>query len=59
MMHPSHESLVDVGALFGSYPKPWQLVEPAHGSLDDPTSSPQAAAMLGVSSRGDRFDAVL
>jgi len=34
-------------------------MEPAHGSLDDPTSSPQAAAMLGVPSRRDRFDAPL
>jgi len=59
-MHPqSHEGLVDVGTSLGPPPKPSQLVEPAHGALDYLTISPRAAAMLGVSSRGDRFDAPL
>jgi len=55
----SHKCLVDIGTVFGSHPKPSELGEAVNGSLDDPRSSPQVAAMLGVSPPGDCFDAPL
>jgi len=50
---------VDVGASFGTQTEPLHLVQPTYGPFNDPTGFAQPAAVFGIPSGGDRFNAPL
>lgn len=51
------ERFVDVGTAFVAHAEPAVLVQPAVGTLDDPSVDPQAAAVIGAAAGQDRLDA--
>lgn len=42
---------MDIGSSFKAGSQSAKLIEPGEGSLDDPSESPQSAAMLSVTHR--------